>query len=87
MEARFGYTRSVSHLNAAECFVFEAEKMAYSVGSRAPFPPLTLWLFLHVTGKCFMKLHAKRPGKHVQKQMLKKFWLPSRWVKSRRSLT
>lgn len=45
-------TGSVSHLNAAECFVFEAEKMAYSVGSRAPFPLLTLWLFLHVTGKC-----------------------------------
>lgn len=41
-----------SHLNAAKCFVFEAEKMAYRVGSRAPFPPLTLWLFLHVTGKC-----------------------------------
>lgn len=32
----------------------------------------------------FMKPHAKRPGKRVQKQMLKKFWLPSRWVKSRR---
>lgn len=31
-----------------------------------------------------MKLQAKRSGKHVQKQMLKKFWLPSGWVKSRR---
>lgn len=31
-----------------------------------------------------MKLQAKRPDKHVQKQILKKFWLPSGWVKSRR---